>query len=68
MSYSEGFLILDTDERKKNDVIQTHAKLNMDFSGDKFAYFKIFKVCLITETKPVPLCATEALLCDAPLH
>ncbi|KAK6022657.1 hypothetical protein OSTOST_11633 [Ostertagia ostertagi] len=34
----------DTDERKKNDVVQTHVKLNVDFSGDKFAYFKIFKV------------------------
>lgn len=40
----------DTDERKKNDVIQTHAKLNMDFSGDKFAYFKIFKMFLFNKT------------------
>ncbi|VDL71522.1 unnamed protein product [Nippostrongylus brasiliensis] len=40
----------DTDERKKGDVIQTHAKLNVDFSGDKFAYFKIFKMFLLNRT------------------
>ncbi|EYC04990.1 hypothetical protein Y032_0084g1713 [Ancylostoma ceylanicum] len=40
----------DTDERKKNDVVQTHAKLNVDFSGDKFAYFKIFKMFFFNKT------------------
>ncbi|PIO77594.1 organic Anion Transporter Polypeptide family protein [Teladorsagia circumcincta] len=41
---------MDTDERKKNDVVQTHVKLNVDFSGDKFAYFKIFKMFFFSKT------------------
>ncbi|VDN29530.1 unnamed protein product, partial [Cylicostephanus goldi] len=40
----------DTDERKKDDVVQTHAKLNVDFSGDRFEYLKIFKLFFFNKT------------------
>lgn len=36
--------LLDTDERKKGDEIQTHSALDVDFTGQKFAFLKTFRV------------------------
>ncbi|CAJ0922378.1 unnamed protein product, partial [Mesorhabditis belari] len=40
----------DTDERKKKDTIQTHASLNVDFSGEKWEQLKTFKLFLMNPT------------------
>ncbi|KAF8356007.1 hypothetical protein PRIPAC_97630, partial [Pristionchus pacificus] len=42
--------LYDTEERKKDDVALTHKKLDVDYSGDKWEYFKTFQLFLYNRT------------------